>query len=67
MAAEKVTIEMHRVTIGWGEAYDPEKDDDENFIATYSFKTPAERTAFLAGVDAAIGWMGYTIVPTKEG
>tara|TARA_R100001086_G_scaffold59386_1_gene27261 strand:+ start:174 stop:413 length:240 start_codon:yes stop_codon:yes gene_type:complete len=40
-----------KVTLVWGSGYDVEK--------TYEFASPAEKDAFMKGVDEAIGWMDY--------
>ena len=40
-----------KVTIVWCSGYDGEK--------TYEFESPAEKDAFMKGVDEAIGWMDY--------
>lgn len=51
---------MHKVAILWGEA--PDKDDEPEI---YEFSTGAEATAFLQGVQAAIGWMEYQYDPEQ--
>ncbi len=47
----------HEITIVWGSI--PELDDTP---ITYSFKTKKEFDAFMAGVEAAEGWLDYTTV-----
>ena len=49
------------VTIQWGAA--PELGNDP---ITYRFATQAELDAFLQGVDAMDGWLGYTIIEPGE-
>ena len=45
----------YRVKIRWGvEALDED-------VKTHSFVSAAERRAFMAGVDAADGWMAYQV------
>jgi hypothetical protein len=44
-------VKKIKVTLVWGSGYDVEK--------TYEFASPAEKDAFMKGVDEAIGWMDY--------
>ena len=45
-------VKKIKVTLVWGSGYDVEK--------TYEFASPAEKVAFMKGVDEAIGWMDYS-------
>ena len=47
----------HSITILWGEC--PEPGDEP---VTYEFDTGAELTAFMRGIEAAEGWLGYEII-----
>ena len=49
------------VTILWGST--PEPDDTP---VTYEFPTQAEMDAFMAGVEAANGWLDYEIIEGEE-
>ena len=46
---------MHTITILWGEEKEPANKEH------YAFETRAELNAFLAGVEAAEGWMAYEV------
>ena len=63
-AIDTASVELpFRVRIRWGE--DPSPED--KFI-NYGFATEAELSAFLHGVEEAIGWMDYeTISPNEDG
>ena len=43
-----------KVTLVWGSGYDVEK--------TYEFASPAEKDAFMKGVEAMDGWLEYSVV-----
>lgn len=49
----------YTVHIGWGGA--PEDGDETE---TYTFTTSGEVAAFLAGIEAAMGWQSYTVCNT---
>ena len=44
------------VNIRWG------SDPDQDVVSHYSFKTAAELSSFLDGVEESSGWMDYDIV-----
>lgn len=50
-------MSQHSITIMWGQAPEPDQEP-----ITYSYDTAAELCAFIEGVEAAEGWMDYTIV-----
>ena len=49
------------IHIVWGSQ--PEKDSG---LSTYSFNTQLELNAFIKGVKAAEGWLGYTKIEPEQ-
>jgi hypothetical protein len=54
------TDPKYDVSIVWGRL------DMKERPTVYHFETLVERNAFMRGVDAAVGWSEYSLVPTKE-
>ena len=50
-------VNKHEVSILWGSSPDPDNGPSE-----YEFKTAAELSAFLLGVEESSGWMDYEVV-----
>lgn len=50
--------------ITWG---DRQTREENPCPCEYDFKTEAERTAFLQGVDESSGWLDYEIVAGEDG
>ena len=54
---------MIEIEIRWGAYPDPNEDGTDNRpVTTYKFATEAEADAFMTGVVAAEGWMGYSVL-----
>lgn len=63
-------MKEHSVTIIWGEQAsrlyadgitDPDKLNEFGNVATYDFENERDLNNFLAGVEAASGWLDYAI------
>jgi hypothetical protein len=53
-----MTTPKHKITIAWGQDFDPEHDQP----VTYSYSTGTELSAFIEGIEAAIGWLEYEVI-----
>lgn len=59
----KESAKPYKCYIVWGDY--PDKEQAENLYC-YAFRTEAELSAFLDGVDAADGWLGACVFDTPE-